>query len=46
MLSLYAMGLLIVGGISGLLIVVACGPQSVKDKFNELLWYVEEDEIL
>ena len=44
MLSLYAMGLLIAGGFTGILIVVACGPQSVKDKFNSLLWNPEEDD--
>ncbi|MEH7514130.1 hypothetical protein V7146_15555 [Gottfriedia acidiceleris] len=46
MLSLYGMGLIIGGGFTGILFVVACGPQSVKDKFNLLLWNPEEDEML
>ena len=45
MLSLYAMGLLIGGGVTGLLIAVACSPQRIKEKFNSLLWNPEEDEL-
>jgi len=44
MLSLYAMGLLIAGGFTGILIVVACGSQPVKDKFSSLLWNPVEDD--
>ncbi|SFD44816.1 hypothetical protein [Bacillus sp. UNCCL81] len=45
MLSLYGMGLLIAGGFTGILIVVASGPQWLKDKFTSFLWEPGEDEI-
>ncbi|MEE6450502.1 hypothetical protein RAH41_08025 [Gottfriedia acidiceleris] len=45
MLSLYAIGLIIAGGYTGILIAVACGPRILKDKFTSFLWNPEEDEV-
>lgn len=45
MLTLYGMGLIIGGGFTGILIVVACGPQCLKEKFTSFLWNPEEDEV-